>query len=126
MHDALIDPGMYGKNGKFRMVASSCAGQLAYLCPAAVLPKVMTRFQEAIEHSTATHQLAAALSVMTSCLRPMLLAPPEAFAGGGVPPPADYLAAVLDATLPGVDANDSHKTLGTVRLYASVMSNFGA
>ena len=83
----LIDPGMYSKNGKFRMVASSCAGQLAYLCPAAVLPKVMTRFQEAIEHSTATHQLAAALSVMTSCLRPMLLAPPEAFAGGGVPPP---------------------------------------
>ena len=63
---------------------------------------------------------------MTSCLRPMLLAPPEAFAGGGVPPPADYLAAVLDATLPGVDANDSHKTLGTVRLYASVVSNFGA
>ena len=122
----LIDPGMYSKNGKFRMVASSCAGQLAYLCPAAVLPKVMTRFQEAIEHSTATHQLAAALSVMTSCLRPMLLAPPEAFAGGGVPPPADYLAAVLDATLPGVDANDSHKTLGTVRLYASVVSNFGA
>lgn len=122
----LIDPGMYSKNGKFRVVASSCAGQLAYLCPAAVLPKVMTRFQEAIEHSTATHQLAAALSVMTSCLRPMLLAPLEAFAGGGVPPPADYLAAVLDATLPGVDANDSHKTLGTVRLYASVVSNFGA
>ena len=48
----LIDPGMYSKNGKFRVVASSCAGQLAYLCPAAVLPKVMTRrFQEAIEHS---------------------------------------------------------------------------
>ena len=37
----LIDPGMYSKNGKFRMVASSCAGQLAYLCPAAVLPKAM-------------------------------------------------------------------------------------
>jgi proteasome activator subunit 4 len=121
----LIDPGMYSKNGKFRMASSVCAGQLAYTCPAAVLPKVMTRFQEAIEHSTATHQLSAALSVMTSCLRPMLLAPMDAFQCGTVPPPADYLAAVLDATLPGIDANDSHKTLGVVRLYASVVSNFG-
>ena len=117
----LVDKGMYSKNPTMRAVASSAAGQLAYLRPAAVLPLVMNRFMEAVEHGTATHQLNAALSVLTSCARPMLLAPAEVF--HAVPPPAEYLAAALDATLLGIDANDPSKTLGTVRLYAAVVSN---
>ena len=32
-------------------------------------------------------------------------------------------AATLDATLPGIDANDPSKTLGTIRLYSAVVSN---
>lgn len=132
----LVDKGMYSKNATMRHAASSAAGQLAYLRPAAVLPLVMARFMEAVEHSTATHQLNAALSMLTSCLRPMLSAPPEAFlpdasapalglgqAAGPVPSPAQYLAAALDATLPGIDANDPSKTLGTIRLYVAVVSN---
>jgi proteasome activator subunit 4 len=119
----LVDKGMYSKNSVMRHVASSAAGQLAYIRPAHVLPFVMGRFMEAVEHSTATHQLNAALSVLTSCLRPMLLAPQEAFEGAMCPPPAEYLAATLDATLPGIDANDPSKTLGTIRLYAALVSN---
>jgi len=47
----------------------------------------------------------------------------EAFEGG--PAAVDFLAAALDATLPGIDANDPSKTLGTIRLYAAVVSNMG-
>ena len=119
----LVDKGMYSKNATLRFVAASAAGQLAYLRPAAALPLVMRRFSEAVDHGTATHQLAAALSALTSCVRPMLLAPPEAFGEG--PGPGEYLAAALDATLPGIDANDPAKTLGTIRLYAAVISNLG-
>ena len=49
-------------------------------------------------------------------------------AAGGVgegPGPGEYLAAALDATLPGIDANDPAKTLGTIRLYVAVVSNLG-
>ena len=130
----LVYNGMYSKNGTMRAAAAVAIRQLAYIQPAATLPLVMQRFTEAVEHSTATHQLTAALSVLSSCLRPMLLAPREVFEGGTsvgdvanieVPriPLGEYLAATLDATLPGIDANDPSKTLGTIRLYVAVVSN---
>ena len=119
----LVDKGMYSKNATLRFAAASAAGQLAYVRPAATLPLVMRRFSEAVDHGTATHQLAAALSALTTCVRPMLSAPPEAFGEG--PGPGEYLAAALDATLPGIDANDPAKTLGTIRLYVAVVSNLG-
>jgi len=57
----LVDKGMYSKNSTMRYVAASAAAQLAYVRPAVVLPKVMARFVEAVEHTTATHQLGRAL-----------------------------------------------------------------
>jgi proteasome activator subunit 4 len=74
----LVDKGMYSKNSTLRVFAATTAGQLAYVRPAAVLPFILERFMAAVEHSTATHQLTSALSVLTCCLRPMLLAPAEA------------------------------------------------
>ena len=86
-------------------------------------PLVMRRFSRRWITRRSTHQLAAALSALTTCVRPMLSAPPEAFGEG--PGPGEYLAAALDATLPGIDANDPAKTLGTIRLYVAVVSNLG-
>ena len=42
-----------------------------------------------------------------------------------LPPPGTFLAAALTATIPGIDANDPSKTLGTIRLYAAAVSNAG-
>lgn len=42
-----------------------------------------------------------------------------------LPPPGTFLAAALTATIPGIDANDQSKTLGTIRLYAAAVSNAG-
>ena len=124
----LIDKGMYSKVAAMRYASASATRDLAYIEPEIVLPLVMSRFALAVQHGTATHQLTAALSVLTSALRPMLVAPPdlfasETFAAVGVFGVGQFLEFVMHATLPGIDANDPSKTLGVVRLYAAVVSN---
>ena len=125
----LIDKGMYSKVSSMRFASASSARHLAYIEPDSVLPLVMSRFAQAVDHGTATHQLTSALSVLTFTLRPMLVAPrdlffSEAFADvgifGGV---GQFLEFVLHTTLPGIDANDPSKTLGVIRLYTAIVSN---
>ena len=124
----LVDKGMYNKLASLRFAAASSARDLAYIEPASILPLVMSRFAQAVEHGTATHQLTSALSVLTFALRPMLSAPRETFfserfADAGVPDVGQFLAFALEMTLPGIDANDPSKTLGVIRLYVAVVSN---
>jgi hypothetical protein len=40
-----------------------------------------------------------------------------------VPDVGQFLAFVMETTLPGIDANDPSKTLGVIRLYVAVVSN---
>lgn len=53
--------------------ACAALGQLAYTAPDTVLPLVMSRFRSALATATATHQLAAAISSLAYCVRPMLV-----------------------------------------------------
>lgn len=124
----LVDKGMYNKLASLRFAAGTSARDLAYIEPASILPLVMSRFAQAVDHGTATHQLTSALSVLTYALRPMLSAPRETFfserfADAGVPDVGQFLAFALETTLPGIDANDPSKTLGVIRLYVAVVSN---
>ena len=124
----LVDKGMYNKVASLRFAAASSARDLAYIEPASILPLVMSRFAQAVDHGTATHQLTSALSVLTFAMRPMVSAPretffSEAFADAGVPDVGQFLAFVMETTLPGIDANDPSKTLGVIRLYVAVVSN---
>ena len=124
----LVDKGMYNKLASLRFAAASSARDLAYIEPASILPLVMSRFAQAVDHGTATHQLTSALAVLTFALRPMLSAPretffSEGFADAGVPDVGQFLAFVLETTLPGIDANDPSKTLSVIRLYVAVVSN---
>ena len=124
----LVDKGMYNKLASLRFAAASSALDLAYIEPASILPLVMSRFAQAVDHGTATHQLTSALAVLTFALRPMLSAPRESFfsegfADAGVPDVGQFLAFVLETTLPGIDANDPSKTLSVIRLYVAVVSN---
>ena len=66
-----------------------------------------SRFEDALETVTATHQLGTALRTMAMCVRPMLLAgevPVGDAEGGGSVSAGEVLAAALEATLPGLDA----------------------
>ena len=61
----LVDKGMYNKLASLRFAAASSARDLAYIEPASILPLVMSRFAQAVDHGTATHQLTSALAVLT-------------------------------------------------------------
>jgi hypothetical protein len=47
---------------------------MAFVEPGSVLPLVLQRFREALESSTATHQLSTSITTLAMCVRPMLLA----------------------------------------------------
>jgi hypothetical protein len=47
---------------------------MAYVEPGSVLPLVVQRFRQALESSTATHQLSTSITTLAMCVRPMLLA----------------------------------------------------
>ena len=54
-------------------IACHSLGQLAYVSPSSVLPLVVARFRSALESETATTTLAAGITTLAYCVRPMLL-----------------------------------------------------
>lgn len=131
----LVARAQYSKRGDLARTAVAAAAGFAYLAPKRILPLVAARFEAALEALTATHQLVAAIETLSACVRPLLCAPPELVdpsAGEDAPPdtrlsapPAQLLAAALEAVIPGLDANDPPKTLATLRFFVSALSCVG-
>lgn len=123
----LIDRGQYSKNESLAETVSVAMSLLSYVEPSLVLPFIATRFQLALETTTATHQLKTALTSVAYTCRALILSScstsqkvddfesPDAF--------LDLLAISLSNALLGMDANDPPKTLATMQLLGSVFSN---
>jgi len=122
----LTDKAIYSKSSDLRRYATVGVGRLAYIDPTQILPSVMTRFEEALGHETATRQLVPAINCLSICVRPMLMLPPntvyednqEAYLNV-----SEFLASALHASLPGIDVNDSSKTCATLRFFCMVIMN---
>ena len=122
----LTDKAMYSKSSDLRRYATVGVGRLAYMDPSQILPSVMTRFEEALGHETATRQLVPAINCLSICVRPMLMLPPntvyedkqEAYLNV-----SEFLASALNASLPGIDINDASKTCATLRFFCMVIMN---
>jgi len=123
----MTDRAVFSKGSELRRVAMVGISRLAYICPEMILPGVMNRFEEALTHETATRQLVPALNCLTVCVRPMLMLPLntvfEEHDGESYANVNDFLAAAMDAALPGIDVNDSSKTCATLRFFCLVISN---
>ena len=114
----LVERAGFSKLRAMPNTAARAAADLAYVAPHLVLPGVITRFRQALETDTATHQLEVGLFGMALCVRPLLLASQrQEMEVEGV------VAECLGATLAGLDANDPLKTLSTLQLYLSVFSS---
>jgi len=122
----MTDKAVFSKSFDLRLHASIGIGRLAYIDPERTLPSVMSRFEEALSHETATRQLVPAMNCLTICIRQMMLLPlntvfqdaSEAYVNVN-----EFLASALTATLPGIDVNDSSKTCATLRLFCMVITN---
>lgn len=131
----LVSRAQFSRSHELAKAAAGTAAGLAYVAPAQALPLLVRRFEAALASMTATHQLVAALDCLALAVRPLLAAPPSAFAAAAeadatsssngespLAPPAELVAAALRAALPGLDANDPPKTLATLRLFAATLS----
>ncbi|KAK9865395.1 hypothetical protein WJX84_009143, partial [Apatococcus fuscideae] len=123
----------YSKDPHLMSCACYAISQLAYLSPDQVLPLVFERFQAALTAVTATHQLVSAIHTLGLCIRPMLLANKPLRLGAAPDmmdtdtdtaevPAGDALVSAMNATLPGIDANDEAKTLACFRFYCCALS----
>ncbi|KAK9835280.1 hypothetical protein WJX84_012367 [Apatococcus fuscideae] len=124
----------YSKDPHLMSCACYAMSQLAYLSPDQVLPLVFERFQAALTAVTATHQLVSAIHTLGLCIRPMLLANRPLRIGAAPDmmdtdtpevPASEALVNAMNATLPGIDANDEAKTLACFRFYCSALSCMG-
>lgn len=127
--------GQSGKDSSMRRNSSQVLSMLANIEPHIVLPEVQRHFFTALETITAARQYGNAIQTLSLCIRPMLIA--------GIPceieddvNASDRNAAsrmnsmrciqdAMNATLPGIDANDPPKSLAVFRLYCCVLSCVG-
>ena len=124
----LASRAQFSKDDYLSRVACKALAQLAYLIPHLVLPLVLSRFRAALDTSTATHQLAAAITALALCVRPWMLTGWEPTGGseagvGEAESSGQVLAEAMSALLPGIDANDEPKTNAVLLLYTLVLSS---
>ena len=60
----MTDKAVFSKSSDLRLHASIGIGRLAYIDPERTLPSVMSRFEEALSHETATRQLVPAMNCL--------------------------------------------------------------
>lgn len=123
--------GQSGKDSSMRRNSSQVLSMLANIEPHVVLPEVQRHFFTALETITAARQYGNAIQTLSLCIRPMLIAgtkcdiekDPER-----APVELNSIQCIQDAmnaTLPGIDANDPPKSLAVFRLYCCVLSCVG-
>ncbi|CAL53042.1 Armadillo-type fold [Ostreococcus tauri] len=122
----LTDRALFSKSSDLRRYANVGVGRLAYIDPGQILPGVMSRFEDALAHETATRQLVPALNCLTICVRPMMLLPANTVYEGpdeSYVNISEFLASAMNASIPGIDVNDSLKTCATLRFFSMVIMN---
>ncbi|KAK1310134.1 hypothetical protein QJS10_CPA08g01897 [Acorus calamus] len=124
-----VDRGQYSKNESLAESVATATSILSYVEPSLVLPFIASRFSLALETTTATHQLKTAVTSVAFSSRAFLLAsmsstPTEDL--GSVESFIDLLTLSLSNALLGMDANDPPKTLATMQLIGSIISNLAS
>lgn len=123
----LIDRGQYSKNESLAETVAVATSLLSYVEPSLVLPFISSRFQLALETTTATHQLKTAVTSVAYAGRALLLssvlAAQDTEGVKTVDAYMDLLVMSLSNALLGMDANDPPKTLATMQLIGSIFSN---
>ncbi|XP_024018767.1 proteasome activator subunit 4 [Morus notabilis] len=128
----LIDRGQYSKNEHLSETVAAATSILSYVEPFLVLPFVASRFHMALETMTATHQLKIAVMSVAFVGRSLFLTSLSASAvkpvdvGGDGEEFIDLMMVSLSNALLGMDANDPPKTLATMQLIGSVVSNLAS
>ncbi|CAN8259509.1 unnamed protein product [Cochlearia groenlandica] len=124
----LIDRGQYSKNERLSETVATATSILSYVEPSLVLPFVASRFNLALETTTATHQLKTAMMSIAFAGRSILqcsMSTAKQDLGGDVDDRIflDLIGISLSNALLGMDANDPPKTLATLQLIGSIFSN---
>ena len=123
--------GQSGKDSNMRRYSSMVLSMLANIEPQIILPEVHKHFVVALNTVTAAKQYGNAIQTLSLCVRPMLLAGVKAAEDMGHMDIGEReqglqcIADAMNATLPGIDANDPPKSLAVFRLYCCVLSCVG-
>ena len=125
--------GQSGKDSSMRRNSSQVLSMLANIEPHIVLPEVQRHFFTALETITAARQYGNAIQTLSLCIRPMLIAgiPCDIGDEEDLERAASRMNSIrciqdaMNATLPGIDANDPPKSLAVFRLYCCVLSCVG-
>ncbi|KAL6049427.1 Proteasome activator complex subunit 4, partial [Balamuthia mandrillaris] len=89
---------------------------LANVCPEIVVPEVIESTFHDLTTLTETHRTQSALETLSMLARPLLWR-------RHYPAGASHLQTLLFLTLPGIDANDPHKTAATLNFYLDLLGN---
>lgn len=119
----LASRAMYSKSLSLRSASTMAVVRAAAVLPERALPLVVERFDGALVSQTSPHQLTTSIRLMAYCARPLMLAEAPLVIDGGVTVSGpEALAAAMSAVLPGLDANDSGKTLNSIQLICAGLS----
>jgi len=105
---------MYSKSHHMQTCANHTLKHLVYIQPDVVFPPLLQQCFHALQTLTETHQTVAALEVLSLVAFPLVRH--SVFAEG-----ADYLADIMNLTLPGIDNNDYKKTWTTFKFYTALL-----
>jgi hypothetical protein len=105
---------MFSKTNQMTICANHSLKQLSYICPDLVFPPLIEKCLFALQTLTETHQTTVALEILSIIIFPLL--DQRIFIGG-----KKYLSELMTLTLPGIDVNDSKKTLTTLKFYDALL-----
>eukprot|EP00005_Dracoamoeba_jomungandri_P000612 CAMPEP_0174255376 /NCGR_PEP_ID=MMETSP0439-20130205/4709_1 /TAXON_ID=0 /ORGANISM="Stereomyxa ramosa, Strain Chinc5" /LENGTH=1933 /DNA_ID=CAMNT_0015337525 /DNA_START=82 /DNA_END=5880 /DNA_ORIENTATION=+ len=105
---------LFSKDSSMSSAAKVAYNYLSYLLPREILPSLISSFTSALDTLVATHQTSAAIGTLSYISHPLVKW--EHYRSG-----AKLLVTILKQTLPGIDANDTSKTLDTLNFYSSLL-----
>ncbi|XP_078162594.1 proteasome activator subunit 4-like isoform X3 [Carex rostrata] len=118
----LMEKGQYSKNEDLTDTVTTAVSILSYVEPSLILPFISSRFQLALETTTAIHQLNIALSSVSAAGRAFLLYSSPANSTD-LKEFNNLVKKFLSVALVALDANDPPKTCRAMELICSVFSN---
>ncbi|KAL2915214.1 Proteasome activator BLM10 [Polyrhizophydium stewartii] len=99
--------GMFGKDLRAVSLAHGTLKDLAWIDPTAVFPGLLARVYPALESLTETHRTISCISALGAVSYPL-------FNSAHYPEGGQHLCALLHLTLPGLDVNDTRKSIATL------------
>ncbi|WFD08563.1 Proteasome activator BLM10 [Malassezia vespertilionis] len=105
---------MFSKDPLSILSAQTSLKRMAYLAPELVIPHILQRSFTSLEALETTHRTTAVISTLISISLPLLSR--QVYPAG-----AKHLAPLLHLCLPGIDLNDSLKTISTCLFILSTM-----